>query len=224
MRRSTVDDCVGLLARFSIDPTCGDAIDVGGTEIVYLDDGFQPNPLRELSPRLTLLDRGFNVEVVRTTTDHQVDFLDPDVPRRLGTSFDLTYSFDTLEHVSDPFRFCEHLVRVTRPGGHIFVATVFAWSYHPSPEDYFRYSPTGLLECFLGPRNALAGQVEIRWLGWDSDERGVEILLRRLPAGVAPAPVPGIMNIDVTLGRTPPGPPGFGTRLRRRIARALRPS
>jgi SAM-dependent methyltransferase len=220
MRRSTVADCVGLLAHFGIDPATCDAIDVGGTKTVYLDDGFQPNPLGMLSPRLTLLDRGFNVEAVGTTTDHEVDFLDPGVVSRLEASFDLTYCFDTLEHVSDPFRFCEHLRRVTKGGGHVFAATVFAWPYHPSPEDYFRFSPTGLLECFVGPRNALAAEVEVLWYGWDSDERGVELLARRVGAGAGIVRPSESQHVDLTLGR-PVERRAISTRIRRRLARAL---
>jgi hypothetical protein len=220
MRRSAVSDCLGLLAHFGIDPAVGEAIDVGGTETVYLDDSFQPNPLRAISPHLTLLDRGFNVETVGTKTDHELDFLDPAVADRLAASFDLTYSFDTLEHVSEPFLFCEHLVRITRPSGYIFIATVFSWPYHPSPEDYFRYSPTGLRECFLGPRNPHAGEVEVLWCGWDDDQRGVELLARRVEPGTPAVSQLEVAQVSETLGRPRVSRP-LAARVRARLARAL---
>jgi SAM-dependent methyltransferase len=220
MRSTTVRDSVDLLSYFGIDPAAGKAIDVGGTETVYLDDSFQPNPLRTISPQLTLLDRGFNVEVAGTTTDHEVDFLDPEVVQRLDSQFDLTYSFDTLEHVSDPFTFCEHLVQITRPGGCIFVATVFSWPYHPSPEDYFRYSPVGLRECFLGPPNSRAAEIEVLWHGWDYDQRGVELLARRLSPGAQAASPGSPAQIGDTLARPRVRPP-VGLRVRQRLGRAL---
>ena len=223
MRRSSVDDCTGLLAHFGIDPAIGRAIDVGGTETVYLDDSFHPNPLRAISPELTLLDKGFNVEVVGTVTDHEVDFLDPAVADGLRSTFDLTYSFDTLEHISDPFRFCEHLVAITRPSGHVFVATVFSWPYHPSPDDYFRYSPTGLRECFLGSGNSHASEVEILWFGWDGDGRGVELLARRVEPGSAARVNLEVAHVDETLGRQPRRTP-LASRVRARLARVLQGS
>lgn len=220
MRRSAVTDCVELLAHFGIDPGAGDAIDIGGTEAVYLDDSFQPNPLCSISPGLTLLDKGFNVELVGTVTDHEVDFLDPAVAAQLDASFDMTYSFDTLEHVSDPFRFCEHLVKVTRPGGHIFIATVFSWPYHPSPEDFFRYSPTGLRECLLGPRNSHAAEIDVLWCGWDQDRRGVELLARRVEPGAPTNSSVEIGDVGETLGR-PQVRVGLSVRVRARLARTL---
>jgi SAM-dependent methyltransferase len=220
VRASSVRDCAELLASFGIDPANGESIDVGGTESVYLDDSFQPNPLRTLSPQLTLLDRGFNVEVLGTTTDHEVDLLDPEVAKRLDSQFDLTYCFDTLEHVSDPFAFCEHLVQITRPGGWIFIATVFSWPYHPSPEDYFRYSPVGLRECFVGRPNRRATEIEILWHGWDHDQRGVALLGRRLSQGERAAPSDPPEHIDDTLARPYVQPPVV-LRVRRRIGRAL---
>jgi SAM-dependent methyltransferase len=219
MRRSAVADCLHLLGRFEIDPAVGAAIDVGGTERVYLDTDFAPNPLRGLSPRLTLLDRGFNVDAAGTMTDHEVDFLDPHVSGKLASSFDLTYCFDTLEHVSDPFLFCEHLIQITKPGGHLFVATVFSWPYHPSPEDYFRYSPVGLRECFLGPRNGRAKEIEVLWAGWGSDRRGVALLATRVQPGTTPAPPPEPAELDTNLANRPAGRP-LVRRVRDRLATA----
>jgi hypothetical protein len=43
------------------------------------------------------------------------------------------------------------MIFVAKPGGYIYVATVFEWPYHPSPEDYFRFIPAGLRELFLSP-------------------------------------------------------------------------
>jgi SAM-dependent methyltransferase len=199
----------------------GRAIDIGGTETVYLDDGFAPNPLLELSPGLELLDRGFNVDVVGTSADHVVDFLDPAVASRLEGRFDLVYCFDTLEHVSDPFRFAEHLVRILKPGGHLYLATVFQWAYHPSPEDYFRFSPIGLLEVFTGPVNVMRGQFDPLWLGWGTDPRGVVILGRRGDARPLDRSSPPI-GVPELLGRSPAPMPSSLRRRLRRLAAALR--
>jgi hypothetical protein len=77
--------------------------------------------------------------------------------------------------VSDPFTFCRNLVRVAKPGGLIYLATVFSWEYHPSPQDYFRFSPEGLRQCFAG-----AG-AEVLEADWDMPGVSVYICLCRTP-------------------------------------------
>jgi hypothetical protein len=49
MRYSALFDCLQIFDRFGIDPSQGAAIDVGGTEIVYLDGIPSPNPLLQLN-------------------------------------------------------------------------------------------------------------------------------------------------------------------------------
>jgi SAM-dependent methyltransferase len=44
-----------------------------------------------------------------------------DLPFKTG-SVDLTYTSNVLEHVPDPWRMCAELVRVTRPGGLVFLS------------------------------------------------------------------------------------------------------
>lgn len=48
-------------------------------------------------------------------------------------SFDLSLSFDAIEHVSDPEVFVQEMVRVTKPGGRIMLYTPsrrFRWTWH----------------------------------------------------------------------------------------------
>lgn len=51
---------------------------------------------------------------------------------------------EVLEHVRQPWRALTELRRVTRPGGYIIVTTLFAFPEHGFPDDYFRYSRSGL--------------------------------------------------------------------------------
>lgn len=119
------------------------------------------NPLLSSLPNLRFLDPGFTAETTGSGLDIQGDLLVEADVARIEAQFDLVLSFDTLEHVSDPFTFCRNLVRLAKPGGFLYLATVFSWEYHPSPEDYFRFSPTGLARCFQG---ADATLLESDWL------------------------------------------------------------
>ncbi|TFH51109.1 MAG: FkbM family methyltransferase, partial [Lysobacterales bacterium] len=177
MRASSLQDCLRVLGHFGVAPAAGQAIDIGGTEFVYLNTGRQRNPLLDIHPHLAFLDRGFNLEALNTRADHEVDFLDPHVAEALDSRFDMVFCFDTLEHVSDPATFCEHLLRIVRPGGHVYLATVFEWPYHPSPEDYFRFSPSGLRECFRKGLSSVGGT--ILWCDWESDRRAVALLANK---------------------------------------------
>jgi SAM-dependent methyltransferase len=42
-------------------------------------------------------------------------------------SFDICYSSNVLEHVSDPWRMAAEMVRVTRPGGTVFLSYTVWW-------------------------------------------------------------------------------------------------
>jgi len=185
MRKSAISDCIRILKHYCVDPSCGEVIDVGGTETVYLDTALARNPLLELSPNLTFLDKGFNVEFIGTKANEVLDFLDSSPISHLQGGFGLVYCFDTLEHVSNPFLFCEHLIYITKPGGYTYVATVFEWPYHPSPEDYFRFSPAGLRELFQSPLNRLRDEFSVLWCDWGSDRKGVALLGQRCPTGFA---------------------------------------
>lgn len=179
MRRASVEDCLVVLEHFGVDPKSARAIDVGGAEQVNLDGAFIENPIRRLCRDLTLLDGGFSVEKIRTAANTVGDFLDEETIGSMESRFDLVLTFDTLEHVKNPFLFCEHLIAIAKPGGYVFAATVFSWSYHPAPEDYFRFSPPGLRELFVNRCNRHSTDFEVLHSGWGSDKKGVLLFGRR---------------------------------------------
>ena len=179
MRTSSVEDCIKVLAYYGIDPCSEEAIDVGGTPIVWLDTKPDTNPLLKIVPRLIFLDKGFNVKYFKTNADIIGDFLDPAVAGILQNRFKLVFCFDTLEHVSNPFVFSANLLRIAKPGGYIYVSTLFYWGYHPSPEDFFRFSPEGLQECFRIGTHDSAINYKMIWGGWESDRRRVGILIQK---------------------------------------------
>lgn len=55
-----------------------------------------------------------------------------------------------LEHVPRPAAVAAELVRVTRSGGLIHIATPFVFPWHPSPSDYTRWTREGLVALFPG--------------------------------------------------------------------------
>jgi len=64
-------------------------------------------------------------------------------PRAAGT-FDVVICEQVLEHVDDPQRAAVTLASLCRPGGKLVVSTPFMLRIHPSPEDHWRFTPSGL--------------------------------------------------------------------------------
>ncbi len=65
-------------------------------------------------------------------------------PQLDSNKFDVVFSKDVLEHVPDPFAATNEMVRVCKPGGLIVCITPFAWRFHESPKDYWRFTHQAL--------------------------------------------------------------------------------
>lgn len=63
-------------------------------------------------------------------------------------SADLVYSNNLLEHVPNPFKAAENIVRIMRAGGICFIRAPFAYRFHAMPNDYWRFSPEALKVIF----------------------------------------------------------------------------
>jgi len=85
----------------------------------------------------------------------------PQIP---DNSIDFVYSSDTFEHISKPWLAAKEITRILKPGGFCFISTLFAWRYHKEPEDYFRYTPFGLISLFEDGMEALESN-------WDGKNR-----------------------------------------------------
>lgn len=59
-------------------------------------------------------------------------------------SFDLVLCTQVLEHTDDPAQAVRELHRVTAPGGRVLASTHGVQWYHPSPNDHWRWTHTGL--------------------------------------------------------------------------------
>ena len=71
-------------------------------------------------------------------------------PEIKSESFDFIYTQDTFEHIDKPWLAAQEMMRLLKPGGLVYVITLFSWRYHKAPQDYFRYTPFGLCSLFDG--------------------------------------------------------------------------
>jgi SAM-dependent methyltransferase len=74
-------------------------------------------------------------------------------------SFDYVTSFQVLEHVPTPREYLTEAYRLLKRGGKLFLTTNGSWPYHPTPEDYHRWTRQGLIH-------------EIKSAGFDIESTG----------------------------------------------------
>lgn len=63
-------------------------------------------------------------------------------------TFDVVLCTQVLEHCDDPAQAVRELRRVTAPGGRVLASTHGVQVYHPSPQDYWRWTHAGLRRLF----------------------------------------------------------------------------
>jgi SAM-dependent methyltransferase len=78
----------------------------------------------------------------------ELDGFVEDMPVEDG-AFQVVLCSQVLEHCDDPARAVTELARVTVPGGRVLVSTHGVQVYHPSPQDYWRWTAAGLERLFL---------------------------------------------------------------------------
>jgi SAM-dependent methyltransferase len=89
--------------------------------------------------------------------------------------FDVTFTNNALEHMPKPFAVAQNMYDLLNPGGIVMAATVFSCHHHASPDDYWRFTDSGLRYIF---ENAGFETVEF---GYDVSERRREKLGGHIP-------------------------------------------
>ncbi len=70
---------------------------------------------------------------------------------KYGKTLGVLVCLSTLEHVDEPWYAPEHIWEACRPGALVIVSVPFIFPHHPSPQDHWRFSPTGLDILFRSP-------------------------------------------------------------------------
>ena len=74
--------------------------------------------------------------------EHHIDF---DSKTTLPNDYaDIILSNQVLEHVDSPEGYLQEALRILKPGGTIILTTHGYWFYHPTPNDYWRWTSAGL--------------------------------------------------------------------------------
>ena len=115
---------------------------------VVLDVGCGAQPLR---PLVNPADRYIGIDIAEAR-----EWFGYEVPDTLyysgetwpvgNASADFVLCTEALEHVREPGKFLGEAARVTRPGGTILLTVPFAARWHFIPHDYWRFTPSSLLD------------------------------------------------------------------------------
>ncbi|PIR49071.1 hypothetical protein COU80_01515 [Candidatus Peregrinibacteria bacterium CG10_big_fil_rev_8_21_14_0_10_55_24] len=107
-------------------------------DAIVLNIGSLSKDLKDMHRRMLNLDLVAypNVDVVADA--HRLPFVDE--------SMDIVLFKNVLEHVRDPLTVMEEIQRVLKPGGLLFIKLPFLQPFHAVPDDYQRYSVSGIKE------------------------------------------------------------------------------
>lgn len=89
-----------------------------------------------------------NLEIVRYPTTDVLGVAEA-LPFKSGV-FDYVHSNAVLEHVRNPFKCAEEIVRVLKPGGVFWIAVPFLQPYHGYPHHYYNMTHSGIKNLFSG--------------------------------------------------------------------------
>lgn len=119
-----------------------------------------------------------------------------------NASFDAALSLAVLEHVRDPFRCAQELLRVVKPGGELLIDVPFLQPVHGFPHHYYNMTAQGLTNLFAEDARILGCTVPPH----GHPAFGVQWLLREYLAGLPPeiAPAFGAMTVDELVGMNVP--------------------
>lgn len=109
------------------------------------------------SPYRALFDGIFSVTTVNLSPDADIR-CDFEQPLPIGdAAYDGALLINVLEHIFEYRQLVAECARVLRPGSPVIIAVPFLFPYHPSPNDFHRYTSTALERTLTA-----AGFVDIR--------------------------------------------------------------
>jgi len=109
--------------------------------LLLVDFGCGDMPYRSVIEPLTGRYLGVDLKM-NPKAEHLIDF---DSKTTLPDDYcDIVLSNQVLEHVDSPEGYLQEALRILKPGGSIILSTHGYWFYHPTPNDYWRWTSAGL--------------------------------------------------------------------------------
>lgn len=113
----------------------------GRNDLLLIDFGCGNMPYRGVIEPMVGKYEGIDLEM-NPKAEHHIGF---DSKTTLPDNYcDIILSNQVLEHVDSPSGYLKEALRILKPGGSIICTTHGYWFYHPTPNDYWRWTSAGL--------------------------------------------------------------------------------
>jgi len=120
---------------------CIDDLTANNKQLILVDFGCGDMPYRTvIEPKVG---KYLGVDLsINPKAEHFIDF---DSKTTLPNGYaDVVLSNQVLEHVDSPSGYLQEAFRLLKPGGTAIITTHGYWFYHPTPNDYWRWTSAGL--------------------------------------------------------------------------------
>lgn len=113
-----------------------------GSSLDLLDFGCGTMPYKELFIKYVRSYNGADIKLNQARS-YDIDLKTNRINAE-DSSFDLVLSTQVLEHTSSPVDYLKEAFRVTKNDGFLIISTHGLYPYHPDPNDYWRWTASGL--------------------------------------------------------------------------------
>nr|WP_294791497.1 class I SAM-dependent methyltransferase [uncultured Mucilaginibacter sp.] len=128
--------------------------------------------------------------------EHHIDF---DSKTTLPDNYaDIVLSNQVLEHVDSPSGYLKEALRILKPGGSIILTTHGYWYYHPTPNDYWRWTSAGLRKTVEDEGYIVASFHGIMGLAASGLQLLQDAIINKLPKFLVP-PFAFVMQLKIRL-------------------------
>jgi len=132
-----------LVLKYLRDATLSALRNLSGNkrELILADYGCGDMPYRPIIEPLVKCYLGIDLKS-NPLAEFPIDF-DSKISME-DSKVDLVLSNQVLEHVESPIGYLSEALRILKPGGSLILSTHGYWLYHPTPNDYWRWTSAGL--------------------------------------------------------------------------------
>lgn len=164
-------------------------------ELLLVDFGCGDMPYRSVIEPHVGKYLGVDLEM-NPKADHHIGF---DSKTTLPDNYcDIILSNQVLEHVDTPSGYLQEALRILKPGGSIILTTHGYWYYHPTPNDYWRWTSAGLRKTVEDESFKVTSFFGIMGLAASGLQLLQDAIINKLPKFLRP-PFAFVMQLQIML-------------------------
>jgi SAM-dependent methyltransferase len=164
-------------------------------ELLLVDFGCGDMPYRSVIEPHVGKYLGVDLEM-NPKAEHHIDF---DSKTTLPDNCcDIILSNQVLEHVDTPSGYLQEALRILKPGGSIILTTHGYWYYHPTPNDYWRWTSAGLRKTVEDENFKITSFFGIMGLAASGLQLLQDAIINKLPRFLVP-PFAFVMQLKIRL-------------------------